>query len=343
MDVFLRRFRDIVPNVNECFTYEEAEAALFKFEQLLKRWSITITPGSQLEAAAFSVVDLADRRRFPNSSSWRVDLRDDAANLVGVNDLAVHVLRAADHPDFERVVPHLRLLNEGQALQNRASRSVDGAANKLFELLVACWVMAARADDVSVDDPLRSAGNNPDVMFNWESQRWGIACKAIHSRAAQTVFERMQEGIRQVEASEASRGMVLVNVKNVIEHAKYMRPAAVYAEGNEPSYVCLSRSQPQEMLKAEIDGILAGLRDGIDPYEMIDAFLITKVVPAWILWGHTTSVVNYKGRPTLTSVPRLALGKLGEQPDGPLTPRANDLKLLERLNEAANVSPRPSD
>jgi hypothetical protein len=113
-----------------------------------------------------------------------VHLRPSAANLIGLNDLAVLIVRVADHPDFEEIVPHLHLLNQGQALQNRASHSIDQAANKLFELLVACWVMAVGASDVRVDDPHRSKGANPDIMFNWEGYRWGVPCKALHSRVA---------------------------------------------------------------------------------------------------------------------------------------------------------------
>ena len=64
------------------------------------------------------------------------------------------------------------------------------------------------------------------------------------------------------------------------------------------------------VLKAEVDLLLAGVRDGKDPREMIEAFLGTKTIPAWIVWAHTTSVVNLGGRPTLTSVPRLTFGQL---------------------------------
>ena len=328
---------------DECFTYEDAQTALFKFEELLRRWSILIKPRSALEAAALSVMDLVDLRQRPDSTSWLVDLGGDAANLVGLNDLAVHIIRVADHPDFKEVVPHLRLLNEGEPLQNRASQSRDHAANKLFELLVACWAMRAGANDVRLDNPHRSKGDNPDVMFRWRDDTWGVACKALHSRVPQTIFDKMRDGIRQIEACRADCGIVLLNAKNVIRHTEYLRLANHDKSGKreEPLYQSLPRSEPQRMLMSEVDALLAGVRDGIDPQEMIDSFLGTKTMPAWIIWAHTTSVVDLEGRPMLTSVPRLTVGQLSQQPNSPLSLRPADLELLEQFNEAANISPRP--
>jgi hypothetical protein len=169
--------------------------------------------------------------------------------------------------------------------------------------------MRVGATDVRVDDPHRSKGGNPDLIFNWGGLTWAIACKALHSRVPETIFDRMRDGIAQIEASRAERGIVLLNAKNVIAHGRYMRRANSDegARPGEPLYHSLQRSEPQRLLRTEVDTLLAGVRDAIDPREMLDAFLGMKTIPAWVMWAHTTSVVDFDGRPMLTSAPRTAL------------------------------------
>ena len=73
-------------------------------------------------------------------------------------------------------------------------------------------------DSVSVDSPKISKGDNPDIMFNYNDKKWGIACKVPHTKSAKTFIENFYKGIEQIENSESEIGFVVFNMKNVIPH-----------------------------------------------------------------------------------------------------------------------------
>ncbi|HOZ05337.1 MAG TPA: hypothetical protein PLS60_08105, partial [Arenimonas sp.] len=78
---------------------------------------------------------------------------------------------------------------------------------------------------VELDDPVRSKGNNPDVMFEIEAEdqptsRWALAIKTVSTTSGQTLFENIQKAAKQIdaEACPADRGIVVINLKNSIQH-----------------------------------------------------------------------------------------------------------------------------
>lgn len=81
------------------------------------------------------------------------------------------------------------------------------------------------AFDVELDHPVKSKGDNPDVMFSVEPDgipvsRWALAIKTVSSRAGQTIFENIQKAAKQIDsaACPADRGMVVINLKNSLQH-----------------------------------------------------------------------------------------------------------------------------
>jgi hypothetical protein len=218
-----------------------------------------------------------------------------------------------DHPDFGRLTPHLLLLNEGQPLQTRKSQSIDQAANKVFELLSSCWVMGSRGGDVVLDHPQKSTGRNPDVLFTFNGERWGIACKALHSVHPQTVLEKLQSGVRQIQKSEAKRGFVLLSAKNIVAHDDYFRLLNLdeWRAGAEPIYRAFAdHNEPFQKLRTEIDNILIQVRDAIGVETLVKLFADSKTVPAIVIWAHTVGAVVLNGYPVPTSVRTLIVGHL---------------------------------
>jgi hypothetical protein len=41
---------------------------------------------------------------------------------------------------------------------------------------------------VQLDDPVNSAGDNPDVIAMFDGIRWGIACKVLHGSHPQSIL-----------------------------------------------------------------------------------------------------------------------------------------------------------
>ncbi len=85
--------------------------------------------------------------------------------------------------------------------------------NKLWEVVVA-GAMSAHFDDVRLAEP--------DVTSLFGGQAWGCACKVLHSPRKDTQLARIIDGMDQIESSEVSRGIVVVNVTNLIPHRLYL-------------------------------------------------------------------------------------------------------------------------
>lgn len=320
---------------SDCYTYADAAGKALELEALLESLGLSIRPGSDLEAAALSGLDILYRRLSPSTADWRSDLRQAIANMVGIAELGTHLLVVKDHPDFRQLMPHLSLLNQGQALQTRASSVLDQAANKIFELVIACWVMAAGGENVTLDNPQTSKGENPDVLFTFNGCRWGIACKCPHSINPQTLVDNLSSGIAQIERSEAERGIVIMSAKNLINHAEFFRllNTEEWRAGAEPVYKAfVDRGEPFQKLKEEVDRVLMSVQTNIGVKSLKALFAGSKTIPAIVVWAHTVSAVVLDEEPVPTSVRTLIVGHLSE-------PEPLDKKLFDEINNAAMAIP----
>jgi hypothetical protein len=206
------------PPAGHFVSYAVAQEQTVAFERLLSERGIRIKPGSQLEAACLLTMELREQQLSPSRRAPAAALRNDLRQVVGLLQLVRLLLRAQAHPDFDHLFRHLRVLNEGSPTQNTPAPQGDQASNKLFELLVALATMNS-GQDVRLDDPENPDGKNPDVLATMpDGRRWGFACKVIHGDAPMTLFERIIDGVAQIERSEAEVGLVVANFKNRLPH-----------------------------------------------------------------------------------------------------------------------------
>jgi hypothetical protein len=205
------------PTSTELTSFGEGERLVYEFEEILGKHGVKITSGSELSLGCMLLVELAERHKNPRDDPWS-SLRDDLQLAVGTLQIVRHVVRAKSSGDFNKLVPHLRLLSEGSVAQNVKAERNDDVSNKVLELLVAC-ALVDRVADLDLDDPVKSSGGtNPDVLFTFEGHRWGFACKAIHGDAPMSLFDNLKKGVDQIEASEAETGIVVFNLKNRVPH-----------------------------------------------------------------------------------------------------------------------------
>ena len=195
--------------------FEESAEAL---EALLNAHGIAIVIGSQLERHVLSIYELVEsKRQHRLLSSASNDVRAAYRTLIGMHEMSQQILAVAQSPDFGTLVPHLRLLNDGHVLQNAKSDVRDDATNKLFELMVGAAALRF-AEDVELDHPVRSRGDNPDVILTTGGVKWGVACKVLHSPSAATLMNNIETAVDQIDRSAAEKGIVAINTKNILPH-----------------------------------------------------------------------------------------------------------------------------
>lgn len=146
------------------------------------------------------------------------DLRPILGRAAGWIDFVKLLICAHREGRLAPFLAHLHLLNTAQGVaQSVRIPMSDEASNKLFELFIALACLPL-SSDVILDNPHNAQGDNPDVLAVVDGRRWGFACKVLNGTSPLTMFERLEEGINQIEVSPADTGFVFFNFKNLIDH-----------------------------------------------------------------------------------------------------------------------------
>jgi hypothetical protein len=268
------------------------EKDLYEFEDLLKTNDILIKKGSVLEEVVLSLQKFNYIRAnlVPYDES---DSREEWRQVVGLHDMFIKLMRIKDHPSFMSLLPHLRLLNDSKFMQNTKSSILDQNANKIYELLMASLAMRI-SDEVSIDDPDCSKGNNPDIIFAFKGELWTIACKVLHTDSSLTFWERLEEGIEQIEKSRAKKGFVSFNFKNILPHDE-MLPVSnpPIEEDKEIIYGAFPNEEiPKYRLAVFCDNKALRIGCDIGNHGIISTFRGVKASPIAFNYIHTTTLIE---------------------------------------------------
>lgn len=222
------------------FPFNTSEQQLFDFEQLLKNNGLVIETNSDLERISIAILETNAKHRKEILHDDKNDVRDIFSDVAGLIDFVSQILKHKNHKDFGKIVPHLQLLNTSStSVLTTKSKVTDEGNNKLFELYIALLCMAF-SDNVDLDDPKNSKGDNPDIIFDYKDEKWAIACKALHSNKERTLYDTILKGTDQINRSAATKGIVAVNLKNIIDREELwpVTNRDKIAEGDDPLFAC---------------------------------------------------------------------------------------------------------
>ncbi|ESY94854.1 hypothetical protein X738_23135 [Mesorhizobium sp. LNHC209A00] len=187
-----------------------------EFIELLEATGVDLKAHSQTEGDALAMMQVLEIWR--GRAAMPKDPRAVIRAALGFVDLAGKLLAVKGHSDFDQLRPHLMNLASGSVLQNRFAPVTDAVSNKMAELYIASLVMSF-ASNVVVDHPDRSKGDNPDVMFTFRGRPWAIAVKTLASkRNARSIYDNIKYGSDQIQVSDADFGLIVINLKNVLDH-----------------------------------------------------------------------------------------------------------------------------
>lgn len=302
------------------------------FEQTLLRAGVRIAPGSALEQMALELYRITDERENPGTVQPSADLPLRYAKGLGLAELAGQLCSVRDHPAFGQLAHHLELLNVAREPQNMRSPTFDDAANRLFELLVSCWVMQL-TPDVEVEQPGEKRPN-PDVLARINGKLWGIACKTPYSSAPDSLFENVRKGVYQLERAGVAAGVVFVNTRNLIDHKRYWFPVPTATPTEGPAWSAFNRGQDAyELLLLEAQEIWNGLARARGEEVLRRLFRHRgPVVPGIAAWSQVTAGV------VLDGTPRAALVQVGSF-SFVRKPAAWQLRVLHAIKGRASANP----
>lgn len=326
-------------------SFAHAEKASDAFEALLKDLGVTMTNGGELERLHLVLTELSAWHHGATPPPVGVDLRKRFRELVGTShivDLALSIGRAKLVP-FKK---HFDLLNVGTPLQNVAAPRNDPSGDKVFELLVGLAAVRMGAA-VVVDDPEESKGDNPDVLADFDGTSWGFACKAVSGDAAATLFDRIAEGVEQIERSRASRGFVVLSFKNRFDHDLGMPSMGVGEDGEPLLGTHRDHASVVNSLRRFADERLAAMATHATEPEIVKLFQGKKSLPGVLVVSQTTAglrlpaaiaPVGLQGAPVVARVGFLHLISLeSTSVSGPSRFDRQTAQMLQALSQAFHV------
>lgn len=317
-----------------------AEQASDAFELLLRGLGVELVKGGELERIHLVLKQLVDWHKGEGAPAPGKDLRKDFREIVGITpiiDLALK-LPPASLAQFKK---HFDLLNVGTPLQNVQAPRDDPSGDKVLELLVGLAAVRMGAT-VTLDDPDNAKGDNPDVLATYASDVWGFACKVPSGDAPATLFERVEEGIKQIERSAATRGLVVLNFKNRFDHDAAMPVLGKDDHGDLQLGVRRDHADLVDELKRFNEERIRAVVDYATPLEMAKLFAGKKALPALMLISQTTAGVRLPatlapaglaGAPVPTRVGFVHLINLSQSEEDDARVKAAE-PMLRALNDA---------
>jgi hypothetical protein len=150
-----------------------------------------------------------------------------------------------------------------------------------------------------LDDPNESSGGrNPDIIAEINGTSWAFACKTMHSSLAKSFLDRVRGGIKQIEATNANKGLVVISLKNVLPH-DHLWPVVREPETGDFIYFSYPDcSRVQQLLQAECNRYQTDLLELLGgPGGFRDVFNGSRVYPAILVHLCTVVSVLKDGRP----------------------------------------------
>lgn len=281
------------------FTVHELEQQIDFFEEILLDLGIKIKSGSRLEDACLQIKDWKTKHLKEEEPDPFTDIRDNDRYITGITYLASKIIKVHRLGRLRPFVDHLKLLTTAEPTQT-ISHGADEASDKFFETIVGLCC-AELSENVVMDNPRKSAGNNPDVIATLGDQTWAFACKVLHSKNPQTFFDRLAEGVDQIERADVDYGVVVLNLKNRFEHDSVF-PMELDADGR-PIYRAYKNPAVWDTTLRDFctDTVLE-MQERIGPQDVRNLFKTPKTPPMCLTYLQTCSTILRNGQPMSTGI-----------------------------------------
>lgn len=255
------------------------EPLITAFKNALTKVGIAVTPGGELDRLCDLTLRLA-RGELGRTERQSAETLESIAGLV---TFARKVLRISSHSDFAELTDHLRLLESGKIKLNAPDTDPDTEGPKLFELLIALSVFPI-GSKITLDDPAGgSQGTNPDVLADVDHQRWAFACKLLYGQIGLTVKRATEKGIDQIERSAATKGVVVISINNLLDHA---------AIRGDITRGWASIDEPIRLMRETVDLKKEQLKNEFSEADLKALFAGKKAQPVIVLYAHALAIVK---------------------------------------------------
>lgn len=310
------------------YNYSDSVNSTIDFEKELVKLGIKINPDSDLYRIGYSVLETYEKYLDSNLHNNDIDLRDSMSEVMGFNNFVDKLFPLLKSDYRDSIKPHLELLNKSSIPQTRKSRITDQGSNKLFELYIAslCY---PQFQDIILDSPTNSKGDNPDIMFKYLEKTWGIACKVLHTSNPQTILDNVVKAVDQIEKSNSDSGFVFLSLKNIIDYDDIWpilnKPDFINNKA-EPSFGSfISAEIPLKKLESYILKLQTDLANEFG-YSVFDVFVGKKAQPVIVVFLQASTGLIIDSSPVFSLLGFLGMIRI-------MDVSASAVKVLENIND----------
>lgn len=309
-------------------SYPELKKLLDPFKKVLHDNGISIKDGSKLSKICDAISDLDKYCKDKEYQKSIGDPKEFFKNILGFWSFLRKIVNLSNHERFSELKPHLELLASEEFKQNE-KKEYNNETNKIFELLFALALFQAGCKDIKLDSPTNSKGNNPDILATWKEERWGFACKTVYSSSEKTFFDNIKKGIDQIQKSEADKGYVVINFRNIIDHSFWDdKNKTNLNENRKKFYTTWSLESIVEKIVPEVSKKEKKIINEIGKENIFKAYRDKKASFGFIAFCSTIAPMALQGQPLPSDICTLILCSFNE------TTSEDDLCFLSQINEA---------
>lgn len=298
-----------IDGVRDLVSFADADELVRQFRELLTRNGIKLADDSDLGVACGAMTSILLKHWDRALRNPGADVRQEFCDALAVQALVHNALGAAQRPGFAQLLEHLRQLAKGGVRQNQWTSVLDRIAPKVFELLIALAAINI-GTGLELDHPIESShGTNPDVIVTINGQRWAFACKMLNTFApgapakVRAYFDNIRDGVRQINNAMVDHGMIIISMKNVINHGRawpLLNPEA-FKHGAEPEYDSYqSAHQISDLIATEARALHQAMLDEVGEENVLGLFKNSKARPVVVQYLHTVAAVTCCARTMAT-------------------------------------------
>lgn len=299
--------------------YDDIKSDIEKLHTFLNSLNISASVRSHLENDYLSALDFIEKYkegRYPELTA------ESRSATGGLHELYKWIWSVKDCPEFDKLIPHLRMLSESAVrinsqtpMYNPVTQEQDHKTNKLIETIVAMYAVKI-GRSVDIDDPIASSGGyNPDVMFDHDGKRIAFACKTLRVSSANTVLNSFRSAAKQISKADCDFGYIAINAMNILPHDQVSAP------------VFKTYMEPLSILKDHVNALYETVKND-SAEELSEIFSSEKIRPIILTFIHSNTRINSSAGNLSTM---LKVTCATEMVDGLST--AEDVTILSGVNE----------
>ncbi len=203
----------------------------------------------------------------------------------------------------------------------------------MFELFMATLCLDLSPQGIEMDHPVRSKGDNPDILLDFNGKKWGLGCKAPHSLQPKSIFDNIESAVCQINDSKAKAGIPVMTLKNVFNHDECwpLLNEKEYRNGADPIFGAFSSlNYPISSINAFVENLSHAIVSEIGTEAITQLFANGKSEPACLVYCPTATSIVRNALPVSTRLNLFNCMTFGDVSD-------ECLDLLRRLNDLLQV------